>query len=315
MFLLQPAKGNHYWYSYALTLIFVILGYILFQLPMTAVILAKIAGDDDLDISMLSDFEKNPDFSMFGIDKNLGLALMIITFLGIWVGLYLGVKFLHRRPFNTLIASGNKIRWKRIFWGFGLWMILASIYTAGEWLLYPDRIVIQWEWSRWLPLLLVALFILPIQTTAEELLFRGYLLQSISYISRRPWVGILLSSVLFGAIHGMNPEIKHYGVVPMQLYYIGAGLFLALLTVMDDGLELAIGVHAATNIYGAVISSYEKGVIQTDSIFVSTDLNPWAANFGFFVAAILFLWMAKQTLKWKTFREQTYLENENENDE
>ncbi len=303
MFLQQPEKGNHHWYSYMLTIIFVIVGYILFQLPMIGVLMAKIAADDNLDLTALEEFEANPDFSAFGIDKNLGLALMIFTFLGIWVGIYLGVKYLHRRSFLSIITPERRINWKKIFWAFGVWMILALGYSLFEWIMTPEKITFQFNLSAFIPLLIVAILFLPIQTTAEELFFRGYLFQSISYLTKRPWIGIVLTSLLFGLIHGMNPEIKQYGVIPMQMYYIGAGIFLALITVMDDGLELAIGVHAATNIYGAVISSYEGGVIQTDSILKSSDLNAWEANAAFFLAAFVFYLICRRRYHWPPLKQ------------
>lgn len=52
----------------------------------------------------------------------------------------------------------------------------------------------------------------------------------------------------------------------MQVYYLGAGLFLALLAIADNGLELSIGIHTATNLFGSIVLKYEGSVLQTETL-------------------------------------------------
>jgi hypothetical protein len=51
-----------------------------------------------------------------------------------------------------------------------------------------------------------------------------------------------------------------------MIYYIGFGLFMGVITLMDDGLELALGFHWATNFVGFILVSNNWGVIQTETV-------------------------------------------------
>ena len=241
----------------------------------------------------------NPDFSMFHIDKNIGLILMILIFAGVWLVLWLSLKFLHKRPIKSLITPLERINYGKILFAFGFWLVLSIVFEAILYAIQPELYSVQISWKSLVPLILIGLFILPIQTTAEELVFRGYLLQGISHYYKAPWLALIITSVLFGLIHSANPEIKEYGMLPMQLYYIGAGLFLGIITILDDGLELAIGIHAAINFFGAVFSSYEGSVFQTDTILSTSYVNPWIALMLFVTASVIFMLICSKKYHWK----------------
>jgi len=51
-----------------------------------------------------------------------------------------------------------------------------------------------------------------------------------------------------------------------MVYYIGTGLFLGVITLMDDGLELALGFHAANNLFTALLVTADWTAFQTHSI-------------------------------------------------
>ncbi|MBC7883990.1 MAG: CPBP family intramembrane metalloprotease, partial [Saprospiraceae bacterium] len=127
---------------------------------------------------------------------------------------------------------------------------------------------------------------------------RGYIMQGIAFFSKNKWLSILLSSIIFGMVHGTNPEVAKYGFWTMQFYYILAGVFLALITVLDDGLELALGVHAATNIFGATLFTYEGSVLQTDSLFIISEINPWQLIVAFVVACTFFIFICFRKFHW-----------------
>ena len=114
-------------------------------------------------------------------------------------------------------------------------------------------------------------------------------------------VALVLSSVLFGLIHSANPEIEKFGYGIMMVYYISAGMLLGIVTLMDNRIELALGIHAATNFTGAVFVGYDGAAIQTDSILTSHSLNPYLMTGGFFVLAGVFLFFAKRKYGWGSF--------------
>jgi hypothetical protein len=75
-----------------------------------------------------------------------------------------------------------------------------------------------------------------------------------------------MTSLIFGLLHAANPEVEKMGYFVL-VYYIGTGLFLGIITLMDDGIELALGFHAANNLIGALLVTSEHSVFQTYAIF------------------------------------------------
>ena len=113
------------------------------------------------------------------------------------------------------------------------------------------------------------------------------------------WVPLVVTSIIFGLLHGMNPEVEKYGVVTMFVYYIGAGLFLGLITIMDDSLELALGVHAATNIFAALFLTCDGSALQTDALFRIQEVNASLMSVLFFLAAAIFYFICSRKYNWK----------------
>ena len=300
MFLKQAAKGENRILFYLITIVSIPIGYFIGSLPIDIALRWAVNKYDDISVTAIDEFYGgNPDFSLFHIHKNIGLILMIGIFVGVLVALFLSMKFLHKRSFKSLITPYKKIDWNKILFGFSLWLLFSFFFEGILYLIEPSNYSFSFDLKSFLPLLFIGLFILPIQTTAEELVFRGYLLQGISHYYKAPWLALLITSVLFGLIHSANPEIAKYGALPMQLYYMGAGLFLGLITIFDDSLELAIGIHAATNFFGAVVVTYEGSVLQTDTLLKTSDINPWLALVIFSLAAVIFMLICAKKYRWK----------------
>ena len=176
MFLLQYKKGDNNILYYIMTIVLVPLGYVLFQLPLTGYLFHAVDKYDDVTASHIAEFENNPDFSLFHLDKNVGLILMIAMFIGVWLALYIGIKFLHKRPFISIVTPSSTVNWKKIFFAFGLFLGLSFLYDVISFAIQPSAYSFHFDIGNFIPLFLIGIIILPIQTTAEELLFRGYLL-------------------------------------------------------------------------------------------------------------------------------------------
>ena len=300
MLLNQVFKGLNDWWRYLLGIALVISGYFLGQIPMKVVLYYKIANDPNYGLEELESFQKNMNFEALGINKNFGFLLLILMFVIAVITLWLVVKQLHIKKMEDLVTPNRPVNINKIVFGFGLWMILSLILELINYWIDPTSYVFRGSGGAFVVLLLISLIFLPIQTSFEELFFRGYIMQGLYFFSKNIWIAVLISSVLFGLIHGMNPEVEKYGFWTMQTYYIAAGLFLAIITVMDDGLELALGVHAATNIFGAVFLTYEGSVLQTDSLFSTTVINPWDMLFGFILSAALFMFICYKKYGWRS---------------
>lgn len=171
------------------------------------------------------------------------------------VGVVLAVALIHRRSLRTLVTARDRINGKRIAQGFGVWFSLIGLSSLLSFILNPSIYSFGADPAEFIPFALVALIITPIQTTAEELFFRGYLLQAASFISKNLVFLVIVSGVLFGLVHMGNPG-NSAGFVLLVLYYLAVGTFLALISLKDGTTELAIGIHAATNLFVALVISY-----------------------------------------------------------
>ena len=111
-------------------------------------------------------------------------------------------------------------------------------------------------------------------------------MQGIALKTRNPLIPVLVSSILFMLPHLLNPEVAQNPLVLTTFYFL-FGLFLALITIKDNGLELAIGVHAANNLFIVLIANYSTSALPSSSIFTST-LNPSFSLISFIVIVIAF---------------------------
>ena len=94
-------------------------------------------------------------------------------------------------------------------------------------------------------------------------------MQQIGILVRNKWFPLILTSVMFGLMHSANPEVAEMGYITMVLY-IGFGLLMGIMTLMDDGLELALGFHLGNNLMAALLITSEWSAIQADSLFRNT---------------------------------------------
>ena len=301
MFLQAAKRGQNDLWRYLLTVLMIVVAYVLGQLPITLAIVNTIKAQHggELDVTALADAFESLDFGALGIDLNYGLSLLLFMFVFAFFALYIGVKNIHQRSFKSLITPLEKINWSKIFFAFGLWTAVNLVLELFAYYLDPENYVNQFNLSQFLPLLLIALLLLPIQTSFEELFMRGYLMQGIANIAGHRWIPLLITSILFGLMHGMNPEVQKFGIGTMMAYYIGIGLFLGIITLMDDSLELALGIHAATNVYGALLISFEGSVIQTPAIFKLKEVNVDFMIPAFLALSLLFIYIFAKKYKWK----------------
>lgn len=213
-------------------------------------------------------------------------------------GIYLAMRFIHRRPVRTLLTPARSIAWGRLLQGFGVWFVLAALMSGIEALLYPGRYVWTLDMQHFLPFVFLALILVPIQTSAEEFFFRGYILQGVGLRLRNIWVLSAISGLLFGLPHLVNPEASvNYPL--LFLYYFAFGFSMAYITLRDGRLELALGAHAANNLFSVIFANYTITVLPTPSLFTVTVLD---AVFSVPVALIgmaIFVWLFACPLRGK----------------
>ncbi|MEO6305507.1 MAG: type II CAAX endopeptidase family protein, partial [Bacteroidia bacterium] len=253
-----------------------LLGYVLCQLIISFPLL-NIALSNGL---ALSDLQENPgilfDADKIGINKNILLAMLLSMFAFALFGLYVVVKKIHHKAFITIITAYNKIRYKRFFFAFLVWGGLVITVTLASFIINPGEATLQFKPGSFFLLLIVSLLLMPIQTSSEEIIIRGYLMQGLAILFKNGIFPLIITSLLFGFLHMDNPEVKEYGWLVMLPYYSLFGAFLGMITLLDEGLELALGVHFANNLFSSLLITTPNGVLQTDAIFLVKAPDPTA---------------------------------------
>lgn len=232
--------------------------------------------------------------------SNLFFIINLLPFVALFFALLLAIKYIHQRPIWSIFTARNTFDWKRFFVSFSLFGVVLGGGLCYSVLTNKN---IQWNYhvdSFWM-LLGISFFILPLQTAVEELLFRGYMLQGSINLFKKPIISAIVSSLVFAILHMGNPEVETLGP-EILLYYFSCGLFMALLTVLDDGLELSLGFHTVNNIFGALMVTNNWQVFQTDALFMDTS-EP-VIGFDLWIIVLVFfpmlLFIFHKVYKWKS---------------
>ena len=265
------------------------------QLPLMIALLLK--GISVNDMEKMSALEIR---LMLG--NNMFIIVQLIPFIILLIFLLFAVRKLHKRPILSLFTIRPEIDFKRIFFSFSVWsmFLFISLFISMK-----SGAELKWNFNpnTFGMLVGISFFIIPLQTTFEELFFRGYLIQSLGRRFNTPLFPMLLSGVIFGLMHFSNPEVNVLGTGILG-YYILTGIFTSLMAVMDEGLELGIGFHAANNIFGCLIVTNHWQVFQTDALWM--DMSEPKIGFDLIITLLIFfplmLFIFAKKYKWKSLK-------------
>jgi len=192
-------------------------------------------------------------------------------------GLYLSLRFLMRSNIKHIITDKKKIDWILMLYSGGAYLGVAALFTLAHALLQPEQFQLyNGDINDLLHMIPLVLIITPIQTTSEEFLMRaipsrlfrkGKLVTSNKSIL---WVS-LFTALLFTLPHLSNQEMLHSGQKTAVIFYYAlfgfGGTFISLKT---KGFEPSIGIHAANNLYIALICNYTNSSLPSRPLIVST---------------------------------------------
>lgn len=280
-------KNNFQDYLFALL---VILGaYIAGNIP-ALIVHSQLQADSDNFIQVLQE----------GVGNTVTFVLLLLPWVFVFFVLYPVTRFIIRWPFQFLITNREKIDYKRFFFGFSLWFLICLItFFATK----NELVLDNFQGGKFFPLLIIASVVLLIQCAAEELIFRSFLLKWLAVKIPNGLLQALITGVIFGYLHASNPEVEAIGNKAL-IYYVGTGVFLGLLAIIDDGLELSAGFHFANNLFAALMVTSDWQVFQTDAVFLDT--NPPAFSILDFVFAfggqLLFFLICRKVFRWRSIK-------------
>ncbi|MBW1655309.1 CPBP family intramembrane glutamic endopeptidase [Flavobacterium quisquiliarum] len=298
MFLEQGIKPENKFWKYLLGSVFIIAASFVGQIPITAAVFYKTAVEKKT-------FPTTNEGVMKMFESNTTLFLVMISFIFAFAGIYFVVKYIHHQTLLSVTTSRSKVDWKRISFSFFIWTIFSLLSFLFVYLKSPENFVLNFDLVPFLILVVLGTILIPIQTSTEEYVFRGYLMQGFANLARNRWFPLLMTSVIFGSMHWANPEVVKMGNIIM-IYYIGTGLFLGVITLMDEGMELALGFHAANNLIGALLVTSDWSVFQTHSIF--KDLSEPSAGIDVILPVVviypILLFIFSKKYGWTNWKER-----------
>ncbi|WP_284163847.1 type II CAAX endopeptidase family protein [Frigidibacter sp. SD6-1] len=174
-----------------------------------------------------------------------GAALLLLySFTGMALAVLVTVRLIHGRSAATLFgdrraAIADVLAAARAVLVVTLAVLLLALATER-----PDPGLRLATFLLYLPAALLGILV---QVTAEELVFRGYLMQELAARFRSPLVWAGLSSLLFGLGH-YQPGAYGANAWPIVLWATLFGLAAADLTARTGTLGAAIGLHFANNL-------------------------------------------------------------------
>jgi uncharacterized protein len=250
--------------------------------------------------SIFSQFSADPNnYSLLGFNSNTFLVLMLFPFIAGLVAFLLLVKPLHNRTISVTFNGTGKIRWSRFFISALIWAGLSAVYFFVYLKLDPHNFSVNNTSVSVIFLAIISLLLIPFQAAFEEVLFRGYLMQAFSALIKKRWFPLVMTSILFALMHGLNPEVKEYGFLIMMPQYLLFGLIFGIITILDDGIEASIGAHAANNAFLCIMVTNKSSALQTDAVFIQNNIYPWTELIALFVVGVFFIFILKMIFRWK----------------
>ncbi len=219
--------------------------------------------------------------------SNLSVYCMLL-------GVFIAVKFIHKRPFTSLITTKKRIQWNRFFIGFFVYGIYVSLGSVVDYFMAPEAYSITFDASKFWIALPIILIMTPIQACTEEFVFRGYVIQSFGLKIKNGIILSLISGALFTIPHLANPEIYAsnklglLSTICMILNYFVVGVVLALVTIKTNSLEVAMGAHSVNNLICFLLVGYPDEVLATNTVFYTSNFEPISSLISVIIVSILF---------------------------
>jgi membrane protease YdiL (CAAX protease family) len=195
-----------------------------------------------------------------------GLLIQLYSFLALGLAVVLVSRKLHGRGLASLIGQPGLALQQML-----QVTLLLAIGTLAIEFIPPDVELLSLMEMRplgpWLALLPVALAALLIQTGAEELFYRGYVQQQLAARFDRPWVWLVLPSLLFASAH-YTPELPPVEATHYMIWAFCFGLAAADLTARSGTLGPAIGFHLVNNALAFLVFGQAGGMDSGLALFL-----------------------------------------------
>jgi membrane protease YdiL (CAAX protease family) len=198
------------------------------------------------------------------------LSLSIVQLVDVLVLTFLFRRYIDRQPFRSLGFDTSSGWASDTLAGFLLGLAAMALVFVVEqgtgWaVVRPGGAT----WTGLALILLVYLVTYAAVAVTEELIFRGYILQTLM-----EWPGVwgaaLISALIFSVFHGMNPGISRLALVHLAV----AGLVFAGAYLATHRLWLGIGLHFGWNFFQGPVFGFPVSGLASRGVFSVHDGGP-----------------------------------------
>ena len=237
------------------------------------------------------------DYAAFGPVGGFVAVTAIFPFF--LAGILIAVTLVHRRRPRTLITARERISWRRVGHGCVAWFVpFCLIGGLGQYLFYPDTFSFNFDLATFVLFVPLALVFTAIQTTTEELFFRGYIVQGASIVWTNRVFLALVPATIFALSHLLNPEASAGGWLTVFFnYFLVPGLVWTVVSLIDGTTELAIGAHFANNIGGVLLFNVAGSAVDAPALFTISKFHATYAALSMLVVVSVFLAIAYKVFK------------------
>jgi membrane protease YdiL (CAAX protease family) len=220
------------------------------------------AGDGrQLPWTLMQDFLASP----------AGIVAVLASFIGMSFGVFLAVRLVQGRRFGGVLGASGRLAWAHFGKGLAASLLTAALAEIATYFVDPSLRRTGLPVLAWLGWCVPLTLLLFVQISAEELMFRGYLPQTLAARFRSPLVWAGLPVVLFTLLH-WNGETGA-AMQGATLLSIGAFALLAIVLVVKTGnLGAGMGAHLGLNMFGILFVSHMSW-LSGAALFASRPLD------------------------------------------
>lgn len=263
-------EGKNHWLLYVALLA---IGYVVAQIPSVVylpIIYIRKAIHREISVPQNGDFSDVMKSSMEMFNDLPGFVVLMLSFV-FWMGAtWLLFKPFHKRERMTLISGEKRFRFSHFFLGVAGYAVIVGLLTTVSLLISSETdITFHFDGSLYFIFVILAIILVPFQTGCEELIFRGYLMQGFGLCTKSKIWPLVITSVSFGLMHSVNPEVFEYGFFKAIPVFILTGAMLGFFTIVDDGLEFSWGIHFINNFVAfAILGDEDSTSFGASPLFV-----------------------------------------------
>lgn len=243
-----------------------------------------------------------PDFE----NKNILFSYLVyLILLPLFIASF---KLLHKRDFITLITHRKKIDWLRFWFSFTSWGILSVLMFAVSLFISPEEYKFNFKALPFLGLLVICLVLVPIKVFFFTIFLRSYLLQLINVLFKKPILSltaivILFSFLMYNAYLRTDENIN----LLQLMHYVILGFLLGLIIILDDGLEIVLGMSLITTFVSVLFIGYKVPTYSSNALFLKDGkTEDYLIYIVCFIAYPLYFYFLSRLYRWSNWKEKLF---------